>query len=332
MNVRRKVNFYELTVLGSSPFSSREYLLHVFSGIKQGIDSNDKSVDIILASKEAAIQFRIGNEIKDKTARIFGKARFIKFNEFQETYRLSNQSERSLADDAASDEGVTEETHFVIDVRYERPIIGIETSQSGPKVGNIKYYLDLWLGKTSQSNVETNFEPIIGRRAEEFVNSIRECAALKMKVRKENIPAIQDYHGELGTILNASQNYAETDYVDLLLGYQFRVKIDDKPDTSNLIRRVKELIRIDTESNFFTNFEVLEIRAQEGDEPIKPFDLIAEKTAVEVFAERKSDRIKHFNSQKLYNDIGSEIGKNFGPPQNEEDVAIRPIPPLSNPF
>jgi hypothetical protein len=332
MIVRRKVNFYELTVLESSPFSSREYLLHVFSYIKRAIDNNDKSVDIILEDGKVAIQFRIYNEMKDKTARIFGKARFIKFNEFQETYRLSNQSERSLADDAASDEGVTEETHFVIDVRYERPIIGIETSQSGPKMANIKYYLDLWLGKTSQSKVETKFEPIIGRKAEEFVNSISECATIKMKVRKENIPTIQNHHEELGTILTVSQNYAETDYVDLSLGYQFKVKIDNKPDTFNLIRRIKEMIKIDNESNFFTNFDVLEIRAQEGDEPIKPFDLIAEKTAVEVFAERKSTRTKHFNSNKLCNDIGSEIGKNFGPPQNKEDVAIRPIPTPSNPF
>lgn len=316
-SIVRRINFYEIFVIGGGEYSCRDYMVHVFNKLSQAINEGARFVDMPMSTGDY-MHMRIGNitEINERARKIYGKARLIKFNEFPETFRVSDKNERALGDEAAPDEGVTEETHFVIDLGYKDPIIAVETTQGGPRVTQIMSYLESWINRTSARRgvieLETKF--VIGRTAMQLLQALKECAYITIKVKKENIGIISDFNKELGTALESSQKIGDTDYVDLNLGYNFRTARNARPKTESLINKLFQFVRINEESDnqFFSNFEKFQIKFQEGDQRLQMFDLLADKTSVEVTTERKSDRSKLLNSMKLYEAILIEIGRNFG--------------------
>jgi hypothetical protein len=317
MKTKRKIIFFEITRSQSSVTNSvitdKECIQAVFRQFHQLNQAADPSIDMN-AGRDTTIHILPLREIDTELVVIDAKARFIKYNDFPDTIKRSDRTEKSLGDEAEADEGIPEETHLVIDTRYSPMIIAVETSQSGPKINYIMKYINYWLQRIEIS-VEFEAMSIIGMESQRFIDSISECASLAMKVRKENIPNIKETDNDLGTRLEVSQQYADTDYVDLDLGYNFRIAEFRRSNTDKLINKVKRIFDISRRNpDFFDNFDYLQIRAQEGDEPLRVFDLIADRVASEVYAEKKAPRSKYFNSHFLCYEIKEEIGKNFGTP------------------
>lgn len=328
ISVKRKITFYEMKISGHDQFDTREYLIHVCQSIVEANNSYDATLDLQLANGNY-LHIKIDNEreISSSTGRIFGKSRLVKPNEFPSTWDTKSKEEKNLGENASATTGVTQETHFVIDLRYNYPIIGVETTQGGPSPGNIMYFLETWLKmKMNVQGIETSLDFILGRNARELVDALSECASLRVRVKTQNIGNIIQIEKGLGTALASAQEYAGTEYVDILTGYNFRTKIEDRGNTSILLEQIKKLLRLNEEQELFSNFEKLEINAQEGSDTLKPFDLIASKTSVVVKAERRENRHKNLNSRKLYHEIEKEIGNNFGAPEKSSDGDIRPIP------
>lgn len=312
MKVKRKINFHEILIVDNKDekIDTSDYTKLIFTTIQDAIKQNDPLIDYDLANGDG-LQFELGTEIKDATVQIGGKARFIKLNELPDTYRKRDHKQRSLADEVEVDEGILEETHFAIDLRYEKPIIGIETSQGGPKYSHIQRYLDVWAHKCGL-DVKISIEQLLASDIEQFLDAIDECATLEVKVASQNIPNVNDVYSQLGTILSAAQNFAKTEFVEIILSFNFRVKKDEKPNTVNLLTKVRELFRISKENKeFFNNFETLQIRGQQNDAPLQLYDLIADRLATEIYVEKRSPRSKYFLSTEFYESIKKEIGKSF---------------------
>lgn len=312
MKVKRKINFHKILIVDNDDVKkdTSDYTKLTFLCLQDGIKNNDPLVDFDLSNGNG-LEFVLGNEVKDDTTSIVGKARLVKLNELPNTYRKRDHKERSLSDEVDSDEGILEETHFAIDLRYRQPIIGIETNQSGPKHSQIQQYLNVW-AKKAGLDAKITVEQILTSDTEKFLETIDECATLEVKVASQNIPNIVDVHAELGTMLRTAQNFALTEYVEVILGFNFKVKKENKPSTKNLLTRVQELLGISKKNqDFFNNFETLQIRAQENDLPLQLYDLIADRIATEVYVEKRNSRSKYFLSSEFYESIKKEIGKNF---------------------
>lgn len=314
MNARRKVNFFEMKYLDPVRYSTKDYLEMVFLRIQEMHDTDESIMILPLSAGDTGLFIDLTHKVSNGSIAIRGKARFVKYNEFPDTFRKRDRRERNLGADADEDEGVVEESHFAIDSRYGKPIIGIETVRSGPKYNHIRNYIEIVAGKLGLRQ-ELEVEPIIGQSAEEFISVMKECASFEMKVKKDRIPNIEESNEELATMLYTAQTYGDTEYVSLNLGYDFRVKKSDVPDTRSLIKKVKELLGIQKKNpNFFSNFETLQIRAKDVETPLQIYDLIADRTAAEVLTEKRNPRSRYYNSYQLCDAIYKEIGKNFGSP------------------
>ena len=311
MSNRRKITFHSI-ITTHLKLTTKDLLLSLFDKIHETSKASVSKLDIDIANGDG-LQFILSpnSRISENTVRVFAKARFIKYNDLPNTYRKGDGEERSLADDTEDEIGIPEETHFVIDISYDTPLIAIETCQGGPKANSIKLYLEHWFRKFD-FETEVNIEPIIGRNIEEFIQVITECASLEIKVNKNNIQEIKDAENKLGTFLEIAQDYANTDYVKFIIGFDYNVEDGKKSSTNNLINRIKELVKTNKRfPNFFKNFETAVIRAKENDDQLKIYDLIMDRTAAEVFVAKRSPKSKYFDSEKMYNEIGKEITRNF---------------------
>ena len=310
MAFKRKITFHSLVCTNDADI--RPIMLRIFEDLRD-LSKNPQT--------KSELNVELGNgdsiqvtpsptgRISENTTQLFGQSRFIKYNDLPSTYRREDGDERALADN--EDEiGILEETHFVIDLSYNVPIIAVETCQAGPKVGNIKNYLTHWCRKLS-IDTEVNITPIIGRTVEEFVTVLKECASLELKVRKQNIDNIKEGDKQLGTILEYAQDYANTDYVSLIVGFDWD-RDEQKNNTQDLLSRVKNFLNIQKKiPDFLHNFDTAQIRAKEGEEQLKIYDLIMDRTAAEVHVKKRSPKSKYYDSSEMYNEIGKEIKRNF---------------------
>ncbi|MFN4256617.1 MAG: hypothetical protein ACK4Q5_16565 [Saprospiraceae bacterium] len=322
MAIKRKITFHEVKF--SDPDVDVAHLLReVFAAVQSRGRNPATRLVFDLSAIHASLSVEVGNtgDITPRTSRLYGKAFFVRYNELPETFQRSTGVATSLADVTPDDVGITEEAHFVIDLQYRRPIMAVETVRSGPKIGNILAYFEWWL-RGNGYRFEVTSEPILGRSAQQLIAALSECATLEIKAVKEKIPDIRRHYQGLGSSLMAVQEIAHTDFVILILGYKFDVRRVDRPDTTELKREVARLEQINREHpGFFDNFESIEIRAQEGERPLQLYDLIADRTAAEVNARKRSSRSKHYNSHEFYGEIETSIRRNFGSPAYAADAA-----------
>lgn len=324
---KRNVNYYELFHSFDSRHTTRDILIHCFQKAQELLKVSPKKLDYSSGLNDT-FHIRVGNQrdITLKTLKLYGLAKVSKKDQFNDTWDPDTQVVKSLGDGAGDNEGVLEETHFVIDFRFSKPLIAIETTQSGIKIGSLLSYLNWWGRKnTKNENLHFGCLPIMGRSSDEFLEAVKEIATFQIKVKRQNIPYIKNSDEQLGTMLENAQNYAPTDYIDLVLGFDFRVKESLKPDTNILKSLVKKFMNKQAQGPYFDNFEALTIRAKEDDEPLKPFDLIQERTASQIYVNRRNKKSKYFNSSEFYDEIDREIGKNFSTYPKSEGEDAKPL-------
>lgn len=314
MKAKRKINFFEVLIHieGDKSKTNADYIRELFTGIERASIDNGSLLEEDVANGNS-LQISLDKVIGNRAVAFGAKAKFIKLNELPDTLRKHDNKQRSLSEEVDSDEGILEETHFAIDTSFANPILGVETNQSGPKHSHIQRYLNYLSRILRVPIVISEFRPVVDTNIEQFLESIRYCASLEMKVATAKIPDIKNLYENLGTMLEVATSFSETDYAEIILSYNFRVKKENKPDTSSLISFVKKLFGVMKNNDSFADaFDTLQIRAQESDEPLQLYDLIADKIATEVYVERKNPRSKYFETLEFCEIIKNEIRKNFG--------------------
>jgi len=314
-SVSKKIVFYELTIPPNNGVTTLQYLYDVFKVIRSKEDG--EVLNVGSSKLDSFTRMKYKEENFNTAVRIFqGSLLSVKDGEFPGTFKTSTATTQDLDARADYDENVYEETHFVIDRRDAlrgRAIIGLESNRAGASASTLKVYLERF-GKTAALayDFDIYIEPIFGQKAEEFVNSMAECASFEMKIRYNKLNLIEDYDEELFSYIK-NANRIPTDYMTLNVGYDFKVKGSHRPNTIPLIEWVKKIVGINREKpGFFNNFETLEVRGREiSESKLKLFDLIEDHTAEEVIVPKRA-RTKYVQSEQIIAEIRSAIRENFG--------------------
>lgn len=313
-SVLKKIVFYEIRFPTNIAVNPYKYLYEVFKIINSKGD--DEILNLSSAKADAFTRMKYQEENYNTAIRYFqGSLLSVKNGDFPGTFKSSTATIKDLDEYADTDENVYEETHFVIDSKSKGlPILALESNRNGSNVSALKLYLERF-GKMQALgfNFDIFIEPIYGQKAEEFVNLMVECASIEMKIKSKNAGNIKEYSNDLYGFISNSYKIAKADYIYATIGYDFRVKSHNRPNTTQLIDWVRKLVRINRDNpGFFNNFETLEVRGRETDDgKLKLFDLIEDRTAEEVIVTKRG-RTKYVESESFFKEIRNAIRENFG--------------------
>jgi hypothetical protein len=303
----RKVEFYDMCVFNKKDQGIGHHVTPLFDSLLNL--PNDRFKELHFGETLNLVRTKV-TLAEDKV--IFGKMTYVKRDQFNMTYNPDTGKSKDLSEGTGDSEGIVETTHFVIIDTDRGSIVGLEVVQQGPKIGSLNMVVSSLLSRLNkQDQFEVVHEYKIGIAMAERLSGFREAGLMRIRVRQSEIASVSALYDEIGAALGAAQRISNTDWVELIFGFEMRGK--NKPNSSKLIEVAKRLLQLDAEHQFFNHIRKATIEAKEEDsERVTPFDLIRERTNVVIYAAKAKDKLKYYDSGDVHKGIRTELRKNFG--------------------
>lgn len=214
---------------------------------------------------------------------IRGKIRAVRTDEVPELLNMDTDTTREI--DRAEREGIVETTHFVVSYRNRMKRIAVEYHLSGAKAHELKSYL-LLIGDIA--GVEGVYmERIVNRNVlDEVERRMGRIGQIHIRVPKDNIGQLGKLEGNMASLFQRAQEYADTDTVTIDL--QFNAKRREQTEKAEGILRTltKNLKKNDLASD---SFDALTVRMEdtEHNNAMELFDLLADKAKTRITVNKK---------------------------------------------
>jgi hypothetical protein len=307
----RKINFYQLS-------------LHSGNDVRQGIQiafdtltrlNNEQNSARYTATSRG---LRLGlPRFTQERGHYYHGCFYLVTEEFPDTIHKTTGRTSTIEGEEDDEVGLLEETHFVIRCDPEMDVIlGLESTQR-PSLNDITTYLNrLLVEADTDTDTEEFFRlhPIFAFDLASLDQRMDEVASFRVKVHSDDIADVRQEYPALGDTLDASRNFAQTEFVDIDFSIS-HTPGHQRMSSDGIKARIRELLRVLTRKpETKRNFQKLEVRAQDTQEGYRLtlFDLIQEQVALRVLVERRRPRSKYFNSIQLYSEIREKIRQTFG--------------------
>ncbi len=294
--IERKVHFYELHAVNQDDYeidarydSMFQELLSKIVLLVRRKDSRryQPMGDRLFFINEIIFQPESGKRI------IKGKLLSVRKDFFPE---LMNTDEDTMRDIDADDvEGIVETTHFMIQEknanRTNKVRICIEYNLYGAKINDLVYYL-MALGTHLNILKSLKPVPIIRNQLSKIKDRIGEISKLKVRVKSDNIDAIDDVDTGIATVFHKSKEEFDQEYLTLEFKYDY-YESKDKPQQHGALKAKSVVGKfidwlIDDNENA-EKLETLEVVAQDSEkhDRLQTFDLLVDKVKDDFKIQRK---------------------------------------------
>lgn len=182
-------------------------------------------------------------------------------------------------------QGLVENTHFLIDYTKKIKKLVLEFNQYGAKLPDLCYYLED-IGKKKCELLALTPMYITNDNVQDTLAKAKMISEFIIKVHKSHISAVANSNRELATVLGNIQEVSDSDYATLTLKYD----VQKRTETTKGYRLMQNLIKAFTNDETTKNaFNILKIRAQNGDnfDKLETFDLLVDKLSSHIRVERK---------------------------------------------
>jgi hypothetical protein len=192
-------------------------------------------------------------------------------------------------------------------MRPKHIILAIEYNQQGGKSNDLQRYINFINHELELNSIR--FEPYVKDELESFIRRIQKCAFFRVKVKKENIPYVEQLNERLYTSLNSMQQLGKSDTVEIILNYNLHKDSETRTMTSLIKNFTSYLVQ---HRSFSEHFENLEVRAEDEDNHrrMELFDLLSDKLKSLVRVERR-ERAKVVISIDMFNKLQDELNRHF---------------------
>lgn len=297
--VERIINFYECWIENDS---SQKFAIECFKLNKTLIEIKDRSRYLVCADG-GYLYVSTSSRAELGIAYIQGKIRKIRMDNFPEIMHTFEDRVRDIEAEAA--EGVVETTHFVIDLRYERPVVAMEHNQFGPKMGDFSRYLQ-HISAVGEFTKIVHNSPIID---EKLLRTLQErilnCHRLTIKVNKDDQSQLESLHHGFASGMDACEEFGETK------SYEMVINFDDKnhPGTPRANNNILSIVRGFLQKPEYTeHIEKLNLEANDAfnDGKLESFDLLLSKIKRKVIVSRR-EKSRTVVSAEMFEKLHDEI-------------------------
>lgn len=301
--IKRTIHYFEINLLLSQDNSSiSKDLKNTITAVKSMVDNKE---DDRYRHFEERMIFMQDLKIDLKKNRIRGKFRSIRTEMLPELLNTKTDIARGI--EAAEEEGVVETAHFVIFFpKGKKPRIALEYNQFGGKYGHLSDYLGyvgMKRGLISGSGYE--LIPIVKNDLAKFKERIRRCSEFTVKVHVDDLDRVKAINNDLFNALDNSRKIFKTDYITLILKFDYRQKTETATITSTVMAVIDKLM---SNKKNIEAFQDLSVKAEDTEKGLRleVFDLLIDKVKSEVNVEKKP-RYRTVISLDMYDQIENEI-------------------------
>ena len=222
---------------------------------------------------------------------------------------MNTNTDETKGIDAKEEEGLVETTHFIIDYRKDKIILGIEYNHYGSKITDLVNYIQrIGVSKSILENV--GFKPIVKDDLQKLKERINRFSEFIVKVHKDNVPKIKKMDKKIWQALETSIDNFNSDYATIILKFDYK----QRTETPQIESSVFNLI------NYFNKhgkgkylFNKLSMRAEDEEQNnlLENFDLLIEKVNSEIKVQRKP-KYRTLVSEDMFEKMTNELnGTNF---------------------
>jgi hypothetical protein len=278
----RVIHFFELNLKFNSGKDNDKDFTDFFSAIAHLSDAKDKD-DRRYQPIAGKLLFVQEVRFAPKTKLITGKIRAIRTDDIPELIHMDTDKTREI--DKADREGIVETTHFVISYRKKVKKMGFEYHTSGAKAHEFQSYL---LAIRDIGNVtEIGMERIInGNVLAEVERRMGRVGQIHMKVPKDNIGQLQKVEGQMASMFQTAQDFADTDSVTIDLSFDAKRR-QQTNQAEGILRTLTRVLRRNKKAS--EAFEALTVRVEDvtNNNKMQIFDLLADKAKTTVTVNKK---------------------------------------------
>jgi len=297
--IPRTIHYYDLHLKFNNDKGPEENFRNLFSIIT--IQSQQRKPDryINLGNKSLYI-----NDIKfhpDKK-QIRGILRLVRKDALPLLMDTSTDETTDL--DLLENQGLVENTHFLIDYAKKIKKLVLEYNQFGAKLSDLCYYLEeIGIKKCDLITLTPMY--IINDNVQDTLTKANMISEFIIKVHKSQITAVANSDKQLATVLENIQKVSDSDYATLTLKYD----VQQRTETTQGNNLMQKLIKAFTNNEKNKNaFNILQIRAQNGDNynKLETFDLLVDKLSSHIRVDRKVN-YKSILSEDMFLKMENEL-------------------------
>jgi hypothetical protein len=298
IKVKRVINYYQLDFR----FLEGHNFQNLFDTITTLAKTRAKIRYQRFGDKFVFIQ---GIENEDKLLK--AKMRCVRKDLLPELMNTSTDETKGI--DAKEEEGLVETTHFIIDYRKDKIILGLEYNHYGSKITDLVNYIQR-IGVSINLLDNIGFKPIVTDDLQKLKERINRFSEFIVKVHKDNVPKIKKMDEKIWQALDTSIDNFNSDYATIILKFDYK----QRTETPQIEQSVFNLI------NYFTKhnkgkylFNKLSMRAEDEEQNnlLENFDLLIEKVNSEIKVERKP-KYRTIISVDMFEKMTKEMnGKDF---------------------
>jgi DNA-binding Lrp family transcriptional regulator len=278
----RVIHFFDLGIKFEDVKDEEKAFKQFFSAIAYLSDGKDKD-ERRYQSIGGKLLFVQDVRFTTDTKLITGKIRAIRTDDMPELINMDTDATREI--DKAEREGIVETTHFVISYRKKEKKIGVEYHLSGAKAHELKSYLlavrelgsvtEVGMVRIVNGNVLSEVERRMGRVGE-----------IHMKVPKDNIGQLQKVEGQVASMFQTAQDYADTDAVTIDLNFNAKRR-QQTNQAEGILRTLTKVLRLNKGASDAFDSLTVKVEDNEHNNRMQIFDLLADKAKTTITVNKK---------------------------------------------
>lgn len=308
--VKRKINYYKITLKSGN--DSRPY---VKGAINQLIEYKESSSPRRFNRTSTGPEIEFLDILQKGEDFWYLKSIAIR-SEFPEVYDRATGDLEAMDEEEDENKNIPDVTHSVIyqGQKSESPVLAIESTLKGPKLRDIEFFMNRLLLNIGVKDDLFDFEPVFAFNLSKLIERIDDdVAKLSILVHQDQIEAIRGHDRFTAEMLESMRDYGQSEYIQAEFSIYANRKKEDFP-RRGLAQNIWRLIRIFHEKpEAKLDFKKVDIKARdrESGNELRLFDLLEQKVASEVVAERKRTRSRDYDSRKLYEAIREKMVGEF---------------------
>lgn len=302
---KRSLYFYELDF---SFYKKYEEVEHAYVNCFRHLNRlvRDKNRSRYVKKENYTLFFGQLDFVPDKRF-IKGKLFKVRNDVFPQIINMSNEAIQDIVTE--EEQGILETTHFLIDYRKKNKAqLTLEYNHYGARISEFAGYLS-HLGRKTGIIKKVIVIPVVRDRLESITTRVNKVSNFSIRVHKDNIARIQEQDEGLGIALYHAQNYSQSDYVELDLKIDYKIKNDTPTIREKLLNWVRIFLHTPEESENFEKFRV-EAEDEENNNRLEQFDLLIDKEQSQIIVEKKENS-RVIVSNDFFPKIISEYERKF---------------------
>ncbi|PTX62622.1 hypothetical protein C8N46_10217 [Kordia periserrulae] len=198
---------------------------------------------------------------------------------------MNTTTDETKGIDAKEEEGLVETTHFIIDYRKDKIILGLEYNHYGSKITDMVNYIQrIGIYKGILENV--SFSPIVKDDLDKLKKRINRFSEFIVKVHKDNVPKIKKLDNKIWQALDASIDNFDSDYATIILKFNYKQRSETPQIENSVINLINGFIKNRKDKYLFNKLS-MKVEDEEKNNLLENFDLLIEKVNSVIKVERK---------------------------------------------